>query len=119
MPLTLQLTPAALTNVDDAAGTWQFEGGQVTKQGKQVGNYAAIRRTVAKGTDQNDQNSAMVTTTIFFLGPLPPENITLQGAHGFNLGFEIGSVSAASTSYAAQIGQQYSRNGGTNVLMIG
>jgi hypothetical protein len=119
MALTLQFTRLALTNVDDAAGRWQFEGGQVTEGGKQVANYASIKRVVFKGTDQNNQNAATVTTTILFLGNLPPENITLQGAHGFNRGYEIGSVSAASTAYATQIGKQYSRNGDTNVVTIG
>lgn len=119
MALTLQFTQASLNNVDDTAGNWQFEGGQAAESGKQVANYASIKRTVVKGTDQNGQNSAVVTTTILFLGNLPPENITLQGSHGFNMGFEIGSVSAASTAYAAYIGKQYSRNGTTNVVTIG
>ena len=119
MALTIQSLQLAVNNVDDVAGSWQFEGGQAAQGWKQVANYASIKRVVFKGTDQNGQNSAMVTTTIFFLGNLPPENITLQGSHGFGMGFEIGSVSAASTAYAAQIGKQYSRNGTTNVVTIG
>jgi hypothetical protein len=49
MALQLQLTPAALTNVKDAAGLWQFEGGQVAENGKQLVNYASIKRTISKG----------------------------------------------------------------------
>jgi hypothetical protein len=118
MSLSLQFTQASLTNVTDAAGQWQFEGGQVIENGKQVANYASIKRTVTKGTDQNGQNAATVTTTILFLGDMPPENITLQGVHGFNQGWEIGSVSAASTAYSSYIGHQYTRVGQTNAVTI-
>lgn len=118
MPMTLQLTISALTNVDDSAGIWQFEGGQVAENGKKVANYGSIKRVILKGTDQDDQNSAMVTTTILFLGSSPPENITLQGIHRFDAGDEIGSISAASPVYASYIGQSYSRYGNTNVINI-
>src|SRR3954469_13262489 len=46
---------------------------------------------------------------VFFLKGKPPENMTLHGAHDFNSGGEIGSVSAASTSFAAQIGKPFQR----------
>jgi hypothetical protein len=118
MALTLQFTQASLTNVADAAGQWQFEGGQAAENGKQVANYASVKRTVTKGTDQNGQNAATATMTILFLGAMPPENITLQGVHGFNDGWEIGSVSAASTAYVSYIGHQYTRVGQTNVVTI-
>ena len=39
----------------------------------------------------------------------PPENITLHGAHDFHSGGEIGSVSAASSAFSAQIGKQFKR----------
>ena len=51
------------------------------------------------------------------LGEKPPENITLHGAHDFNSGGEIGSVSAASSAFSAQIGKQFKRVG--NTLTIG
>jgi hypothetical protein len=119
MSLTLQLTPGTLTNVDDPAGRRQFEGGQVAESGKQVANYASVKRVVFKGTDQNGQNSAMVTTTILFLGASPPENITMQGVHRFNGGDEVGSVSAASPTYATYIAEKYFRYGGNNQVIIG
>jgi hypothetical protein len=37
----------------------------------------------------------------------------MQGAHDFNSGKDIGSVSAASTAYKARIGKQFSRIGDT------
>jgi hypothetical protein len=118
MALALQLNSLGLTNVSDAAGTWQFDGGQVTENGKQVANYASIKRVIFKGTDQNGQNSAMVTTTVLFLGASPPENITLLGVHRFDAGDEIGSVSAASPVYSSYIGQSYSKYGASNIVNI-
>jgi hypothetical protein len=51
----------------------------------------------------------MLWMTLFFLGQQPPQNMTLHGAHDFNSGGEIGSVSAASTAFAAHIGKQFKR----------
>jgi hypothetical protein len=104
--LELELKRLTLENVDDKAGRWQFEGGQVLQKQKRVANYATVRRVVNKGTEE--QNTAILTTTIFFLGKQPPENMTLQGAHDFNSGDQIGSVSAASRQYAAYIGKTFS-----------
>lgn len=111
MPLTLQLKREALTNVDDPAGRWQYEGGQVFDNKKHIANYASTKRVVFKGTEE--QNTAMLTMTIFFLDKKPPENITMQGAHDFNSGGEIGSVSDASGAFKAHIGKQFKRVGDT------
>jgi hypothetical protein len=120
MALTYNLDRLALTNVDDPAGRWQFEGGQVYENKKHVANYSTIKRVTFKGTDQNGQNTASVVTILFFLGEThPPENITLEGAHDFSSGNETGSVSASSHTHASHIGKQYKRNGASNVLTIG
>ena len=111
MALTLTLNQAALTNVDDAAGRWQFECGKVLENQREVGEYASSKRVVFTGTDT--LNKAMLTLTIFFSGERPPGNITLQGDHDFNSGKEIGSVSAASAPFSSHIGKQFSRVGGT------
>ncbi len=42
--VSLTLNRVSLTNVDDAAGRWQHEGGTVFKGGIQIGNYALTRR---------------------------------------------------------------------------
>jgi len=119
MALVLELKQLALTNVDDPAGRWQFEGGQVFQKTEHVGNYASVKRVTFNGTDQNGQNTAMVTTSLFFLGAAnPPHNITLEGAHDFSSGNETGSVSAASPPYSAHIGKHYTRNGATNITNI-
>ena len=52
-----------------------------------------------------------------FLKGKPPENMTLHGAHDFNSGGEIGSVSAASSAFATHIGKQFERV--VNTLTVG
>lgn len=103
--LELKLKRESLENVDDKAGNCQYEGGKVMLKEDHVADYAATRRTVKKGTD--DQNTAMLTVTIFFLGKKPPENITLQGSHDYGSGEQTGSVSAASANYTAYIGKSF------------
>ena len=73
---------------------------------KHVGNYSSVKR-VSCGT--HEQNTAMLWMTLFFLGKKPPQNMTLHGAHDFNSGGEIGSVSAASSAFASHIGKQFNR----------
>lgn len=101
--VTLTLTTTTdLTNVDDAAGRWQFDGGTVSLGEDVVGNFARTKRVITGAT--SPQNTAMLTITIFFLGEDPPETITLQGAHSFNNGGERGSISAASAGLAGVVG---------------
>jgi hypothetical protein len=107
--MTLTLSRSALTGVDDAGGTWQYEGGKVLDSNRQVGWYASTKRVTFKATEA--QNTAALTLTVFFLGTTPPENMTLQGAHDFHSGNEIGSVSSASALYSGHIGKQFTRAG--------
>ena len=115
MHLSYELKREVLNNVPDAAGTWQFEGGETMVDHKVVGHYAAERRVVFRGTEA--QNTAMLRVTLFFLDKEPPENITLEGSHDFNSGSEMGSVSAASGGYGVHIGKQFQRIG--DVVTIG
>jgi len=71
-----------------------------------------------------EQNTAQLWMTLFFLSGKaagkagnPPGNITLHGAHDFGSGEEIGSVSAASSAFSAQIGEPFQRV--ANILTIG
>lgn len=68
--------------------------------------YSSVKR-VSCGT--HAQNRAQLWLTLFFLKGRPPENMTLYGAHDFNSGGEIGSVSAASSAFASQIAKQFKR----------
>jgi streptogramin lyase len=112
--LTYTLQRDCLNNVDDQGMRWQIEGGQVFENGKHVANYSSIKR-VSCGTVE--QNTAQLWMTLFYLGGKPPENVTLLGAHDFDSGDEIGSVSAASSAFSAHIGEQFKRSG--NILTIG
>jgi hypothetical protein len=103
-----------LDNVDDPGMRWQIEGGKVLENGKHVANYSSVKR-VSCGT--TEQNTAQLWITIFFLGGQPPENMTLHGAHDFNSGGEIGSISAASSAFSQHIGMQFKRVG--NILTMG
>ncbi len=114
MPLTLTLERMVLNNIDDAAGRWQLEGGTVFEERRPVGHYASTKRVVFGATDA--QNTAMLTLEVFFTPQKPPQNIVMQGAHDFNSGDELGSVSAASAAFAIFIGKEFHRAG--NVLTI-
>jgi hypothetical protein len=114
MALEFTLESDCLDNVDDAAGRFQIEGGRVYREKAHVGNYSSVKR-VSCGTEK--QNTAQLWLTLFFFDEMPPQNMTLHGAHDFHSGSQIGSVSAASTSWAGNIGQQFSRVG--NLLTIG
>jgi hypothetical protein len=103
-----------LDNVDDPGMRWQIEGGKVLEHDKHVANYSSVKR-VSCGT--TEQNTAQLWVTLFFLGGKPPENMTPLGAHDFNNGGEIGSVSAASSAFSAYIGKQFKRV--ANNLIIG
>ena len=114
MALTYTLVRECLNNVEDVAGRWQIEGGRVLEKDKHVANYSSVKR-ISCGT--HEQNTAMLWITIFYLKEKPPQNITLHGSHDFNSGGEIGSVSAASATFAAHIGKQFKRV--VNTLTIG
>ena len=116
--LTLTLQHLSLDNVDDVAGRWQHEGGQVfcPNGNKPIANYAAHRRVTFSGT--SPQNTAMLTLTLFFLGGNPPQNITLQGSHDFNSGKYIGSVSATSHGFRHVRGQTFAGNAAADTLTI-
>lgn len=114
--LRVTLERTVLENVDDAAGRWQFEGGRVLDDaGSGIGEYASYKRVIFGVAEE--LNSAMVTTTLFFIGATPPENVTLQGVHNFNSGDQNGSVSAASASHRSLIAESYTRV--ADVITIG
>lgn len=104
--LTYTLVRGCLNNVDDAGGRFQIEGGKVLEKRKHVANYSSVKR-ISCGTEQ--QNTAQLWLTLFYLGDKPPENITMHGSHDFSSGGQIGSVSAASSAFAARIGKQFKR----------
>jgi hypothetical protein len=114
MPLKYVLEPKCAHGITDVAGEWIIAGGLVLDANKkQVGNFSTTRRTscgtVALKTSQ-------LWLTLFFTGKTPPENMTLHGAAELGTNDSIGSVSAASPTFAAQIGKAFTLAG--NVLTI-
>ncbi len=98
--LTLKRT-SLLTNVDDAAGRYQYEAGSVSgASGVVIGSYQTTRR-VTNGVGAQF-NAAATQVTLFFntSGNRTPASIVLEGGHQFNTGGFTGSVSAASPRYA-------------------
>lgn len=104
--VSFTLVRLSLFNDNDAEGLFQLDGGEVRIGPTLVGHYARVKRVSTVGT--GPQNTAAVTITIFLLGADPPQNLTLQGAHSFNTGGQIGSVSAASSAAAPLIGHTFS-----------
>ena len=98
--VALTLTRTSLTNVADAAGLWQHQGGDIMKGAVKVGQYALHRRVTTGGTTA-PLNTAMTTLTLFFAAQAgtAPQNVTLEGAHDFSAGNFRGSVSAASNRF--------------------
>jgi hypothetical protein len=113
MALTLTLERSVLNNVDDAAGRWQYEGGRVFEETRDVGWYAGTKRVIFGATAA--QNAAALMLEVFFQPTRRPQNLVLQGAHDVS-GDEVGSVSAASSTLAGHIGRQFRRVG--NVVTI-
>ena len=121
---TMKFEQDSLTNVDDAAGRWQHEGGRVYMCRQLIGYYSIHRRVTLMGT--TPQNTAMLTMTIFLLDednpqnqePKPPQNVTIQGAHDFTSGGFIGSVSAASGIYNWLLGADVKGSTATGTLTL-
>jgi hypothetical protein len=122
MSLIFNLVPACLNDVKDppppAPGFWQIEGGKVMEREKiHVADYSSVSRVTCA---TQEHKTAMVWLTLFFLKGNPndpPENITLHGSQNISSKGEIGSVSAASLAFAAEIGKPFKRV--ANVLTIG
>ncbi len=116
MTVTYQLQRKSAVKVDDAAGSWLHEGGDVMLNHQPAGHYASTKRVTTGGTDA--QNTAMLTLTLFLQrdprGGV--ESITMQGAHDFTTGHETGSVSAASIAYMMHAGRPFERLGDNLVV---
>jgi len=86
---------STLTNVNDAEGRWQFDGGDVYLGNTKVGYYTRKKR-VSFGIPSSVNKSSMELTIIWAWGDY---NFTLQGSHHFGSGREVGGVSATSAGF--------------------
>jgi hypothetical protein len=106
------LNRKVLEGVDDDAGSWLFEGGDVLQDGQKVGGYQSAQRVVT-GALSPEFNQAPMTMTILLSGQSPAQNMTLQGVHDYGSGNEIGSVAAISSGLEGADGAFFSREGDT------
>lgn len=102
---TVELVRSSLTNVPDAAGIYQYEGGTLeNSSGGALGTYIIVRRTEAATASFN----TAATTITLFLPPATsgaaPSVVTIEGAWSFSSGDFQGSVSAASNKYHWLVG---------------
>lgn len=88
---------STLTNVDDAEGRWQYDGGKVYLGATHVANYIRKKR-VSFGVPSSVNKSTVETTVIWRWGDY---NFTMQGSHYFGTGKEVGGVSATSVGFTA------------------
>jgi hypothetical protein len=88
---------STLTNVNDAEGRWQFDGGDVYLGNTKVGYYTRKKR-VSFGIPSSINKSSMEMTIIWAWGNY---NFTVQGSHYFGTGTEVGGVSATSAGFTA------------------
>ena len=106
--LTYELRRECLNNVEDVAGRWQIEGGTVFQRNRHCREL--LEREASQLWDAPaEHRDALADAVLPENAENAPENITLHGAHDFNSGGEIGSVSAASSTFAAHIGKQFKR----------
>jgi hypothetical protein len=113
--VSYELVRASLTNVDDAAGRWQHEGGIIRANGIDFGHYCSQKRVTMGGTDA--LNCASINITLFLPTTTGLGCITMQGVHEFNSGDQSGSVSSVSKQFAHHFGQQFHMQ--NNIMSIG
>ena len=94
----------SLTNVDDAAGRWQFDGGNVFLNGTHVGYYIRKKR-VSFGVPSSVNKAAVETTIIWKWGNYA---FTMAGTHYFGNGAQVGGVSATSAGWTSMQDATYS-----------
>lgn len=88
---------STLTNVNDAEGRWQYDGGKVYLGTTHVANYIRKKR-VSFGVPSSVNKSTVETTVIWRWGDY---NFTMQGSHYFGTGKEVGGISATSAGFTA------------------
>jgi hypothetical protein len=122
MATTFKLTLTLLFNqrIDDLGGNWQYAGANaVDETTKKTAQLIATKRENANCCTSFP--ASILTATVMFppekAGGVPP-NMTLQGVHDLTTNNETGSVSAASSEFADQIGGTFSFDFGSGLLTI-
>ncbi len=120
--ITLKLTLLFKQRIDDLGGNWQYIGanGVAEMKGRKGQKIQLIATERTNSTCCNSFPASMLTATVMFPaknGGVPP-NLTLQGVHDLTTNNESGSVSAASSEFADQIGGTFAFDSTTGVLTI-
>jgi hypothetical protein len=116
-PVSLTLVrTSALYNEDPPGaplplGRTQYDAGDVMLNGQKIAEYLRVKDVHAGG-----MNTAALTLTLFFPRTGAPNSITLQGAHDFNSGEEMGSVSAS--SFTGLAGVKFTATGGGVLTLL-
>ena len=111
--LTFKIKTPLLVNkqLNDNGGNWQYLGADaVETSSKQAVKLIAMKRD--NSVDGVHFAASMLTATVIFPSQdnEAPENLTIQGLHDLTSNNEIGSVSSASSRFAAYIGGAFSFN---------
>ena len=119
--LSFKIQPPLLVNqqLNDNGGNWQYVGANAVEQSNnEAVTLVAMKRDNSAGGVAFA--ASMLTATVMFASQenSVPEHITIQGLHDLTSNNETGSVSSASSRFAAFIGGPFSFDFGTGVLTI-
>lgn len=115
--VTLTLSDTApLTNVDDAAGRYQYSGGDILFNGQDIGDFFMTKRVIFGATSANEFPVEIVLNISDRV--VGSGNVTLKGVHSFSSGAQEGGVSAASPAFHVLDGGTYSFSSTTDALVI-
>lgn len=119
--LSFKIKKPLLVNqqIIDNGGNWQYVGADAVEQSsKQPVKLVAMKRDNSLGGVSFP--ASMLTATVMFTSRDNdvPENLTIQGLHDLTSNNEIGSVSAASSKFAAYIGGEFTFDFKKGVLTI-
>jgi phage baseplate assembly protein gpV len=105
--------------LDDNAGNWQYAAADASEQ--TTGETAQLIATKRTNACKGFAFPASALTAVIMFSSQPGEvapNMTLQGVHDLTTNNETGSVSAASSELADQIGGTFSYDHATDTLTV-
>ncbi len=111
------VSTVTLTNVDDAAGRYQYDGGDILNSaGADIGDYWITRRVTFGATTTNQ---APMTLVLLIDGrSTPSENITMHGLHSFSSGVAKGGIAAASSTMSYLNGGSFTHDAAAATLTL-
>jgi hypothetical protein len=118
--LTFKVQPPLLVNqqFNDNGGNWQYVGANAEDQSGEAVKLIAMKRD--NSTCGVTFAASMLTATVMYAAKDNdvPEHLTIQGLHDLTSNNETGSVSSASSRFAAYIGGAFSFDSKVGVLTV-